>query len=227
MLFVPSKSLFPYSCASSGWLYGRVHGNLLQEGLCHTQVCCTQSPYPSCRPLLTRASTGDTQTLKGRSGSVSLGSPGAHKVLFEPSAHLWWVGGLILNMILPLLSSCWGLSSALGCEVSPFGGIQHSPVDGCSAASCNPGVLTREDEHTSFYSTILYLSSTTYIFSMSPHTLSALRGLLNPPSPFSDNWILPLIGERFWHPCCHPDFWTKLTESHRIPDPSWDNQILS
>ena len=23
------------------WLYGRVSGDLLQEGLCHTQVCCT------------------------------------------------------------------------------------------------------------------------------------------------------------------------------------------
>ena len=38
--------------------------------------------------LLTRTSTGDTQTLKGRSGSVSGRSPGAHKILFEPSEHL-------------------------------------------------------------------------------------------------------------------------------------------
>ena len=30
-------------------------------------------------------SIGDTQTLKGRSGSVSVGSLGVHKVLFEPS----------------------------------------------------------------------------------------------------------------------------------------------
>ena len=35
-----------------------------------------------------------------------------------------------------------------------FGGIQHFPADGCSAACCNFGVLTGEDEHTSFYSTI-------------------------------------------------------------------------
>ena len=39
--------------------------------------------------------------------------------------------------------------------VSSSGGIQHSPVDSCSAASCNFGVLLREDEHISFYSTIL------------------------------------------------------------------------
>ena len=38
-----------------------------------------------------------------------------------------------------------------------FGGIQHSPVDGCSVASCNFGVLVGEDEHMSFYSTILKL----------------------------------------------------------------------
>ena len=25
------------------WLYGRVNGDLLQEGLCHTQVCCTHA----------------------------------------------------------------------------------------------------------------------------------------------------------------------------------------
>ena len=63
-------------------LCGRVNGNLLQEGLCHTQVCCTQSTCPCDMPLLTLPSAGDTQTIKGRSGSVSVVSPDAHKVLF-------------------------------------------------------------------------------------------------------------------------------------------------
>ena len=36
-----------------------------------------------------------------------------------------------------------------------FCGIQHSPVHGCSVVSCSFGVLTGEDEHTSFYSAIL------------------------------------------------------------------------
>ena len=85
-----------------------VNGDLLQEGSCHTQVCCTQSPCP-----LWQATAASylhrRQTLKGRSDSVSMGSPGVHKVLFEPSEHLWWVWGLILNAILPLLQSCWGL----------------------------------------------------------------------------------------------------------------------
>ena len=38
-----------------------------------------------------------------------------------------------------------------------FDGIQHSPVDGCSVASCNFGILTGEDECTFFYSAILQL----------------------------------------------------------------------
>ena len=94
-------------------------------------------------------------TLKGRSGSVSVGSPGVHKVLFEPSKCLWRVWGLILNAILPLLPSSCSFSFVLGHEVSFFGGIQDSPVDGCSAVSCNFGGLAREDEHMSFYSAIL------------------------------------------------------------------------
>ena len=43
-------------------LYGGVNGNLLQEGLCHTQVCCTQSSCLCGRPLLTHTFAGDTQT---------------------------------------------------------------------------------------------------------------------------------------------------------------------
>ena len=70
------------------WLYGGVNSDLLQEGLCHTQVCCTQSPCPCGRPLLTHAFTGDTQTVKDMSGSISVGSPSEHKILFEPSEHL-------------------------------------------------------------------------------------------------------------------------------------------
>ena len=106
------ESVSPVLC-KFWWLYGGVNGDLLQEGLCHTQVYCTQSPCPCGRLLLTHTSTGDTQTLKGRSGSVSVGSPGVHKVLFEPSEHLWWAWGLIRNIILPLLKSCLGFSFAL------------------------------------------------------------------------------------------------------------------
>ena len=62
---------------------------------CMTQVCRSQRPCPRGRPLLPHAPTGNTQTLKGKSGSVSVGSlgPGTHIVLFEPSKNLWWVWG--------------------------------------------------------------------------------------------------------------------------------------
>ena len=77
-------------------------------------------PLPCSRPLLTRTSAEDTQTLKVRSCSVSVGSPGTHKVLFELFEHLWCVWGFILSVISPLLPSCWDFSFALGCGISFF-----------------------------------------------------------------------------------------------------------
>ena len=53
------ESVSPVLCKFL-WFYGGVNGDLLQEGLCHTQVCCTQSPCD--RLFLTRTSKGDTQT---------------------------------------------------------------------------------------------------------------------------------------------------------------------
>ena len=55
------ESVSPVLC-KFWWLYGGVNGNLLQEGLCHTQICCTQSLCPCGSPLLTHISTGDAQT---------------------------------------------------------------------------------------------------------------------------------------------------------------------
>ena len=86
-------------------LYGGVNGDHLQEGLCHTQVCCTQSPCPCGSPLLTHTSTGDAQTQFCLSLCGSLG-PSVHKVCLC-SQRLWWRWGLILNSNSPLLLSCW------------------------------------------------------------------------------------------------------------------------
>ena len=68
--------------------------------------------------------------------------------------YVWALQVSLLSAILPLLLSCWGYSFALGHGVSYFGGMQHSPIDSCSAGSCNFGVLAGVDEHTSFYSAI-------------------------------------------------------------------------
>ena len=81
VLFVPTKSLFPRLC-KFWWLYGGVNGDLLQEGLCYTQVYCTHSPCPCGSPPMTRTSAGDVHS----SVSVSVGSlgPGVHKVCLSP-----------------------------------------------------------------------------------------------------------------------------------------------
>ena len=89
---------------------------------------------------------------------LSLG-PDVHKVLYVFSKHLWWVWGLILNMITPLLPSCCSVSFVLLQRLSSFSGFQHSPVDGYSAAFCDFGVLAGEDECTSLYAPFLNLSS--------------------------------------------------------------------
>ena len=67
------------------WLSGGVNGDLLQEGLCHMQVGCTQSPCPCGMPLLIHSSTGDTQTIKSRSGLVFL-----EKEMATHSSTLAW-----------------------------------------------------------------------------------------------------------------------------------------
>ena len=152
VLFVSSKSLFLVLC-KFWWVYCRVNGDLLQESLCHTHVYCIQSPCSFSSPLLTHISEGDTQTQFWLSLCGVFGS-WYTQGLFEPSECLWLVWSLILNVIFPLLPSCCGFSFALGRKVSVFGEIQYSPVDGCSSVSCNFGVLTEEDERTSFYSAI-------------------------------------------------------------------------
>ena len=50
-------------------------GSLVRLTCCISQVCCSQNPCSHGRPLLTHATARDTQTLKGRSGSVSCGVP--------------------------------------------------------------------------------------------------------------------------------------------------------
>ena len=66
----PPRVYFPVLCTF--WqLYDGVSGDRLQKGLCHIQVCCTQSPCPCGSPLPTHTSAGDSWMLTGKSGSVS------------------------------------------------------------------------------------------------------------------------------------------------------------
>ena len=78
-----------------------------------------QSPCPCGRPLLSRSSAADTQTQFWLS---LCGVPGSWcaQSMFEPSECLWQEWGLILNMMSPLLPSCWGFSFALGHGVNIY-----------------------------------------------------------------------------------------------------------
>ena len=69
-----------------------------------------------------------------------------------PFPVLWPLLTFVISTLLPF---CWGFFFALGHGVSFIGGIQHSPVDCCSAARCSFGFLAGEDECPSFYSAIL------------------------------------------------------------------------
>ena len=71
VLFVPSKSLFPQSCVSSG---GSMVG-LMVTSLKRSNAC-TQCPKLCSRPPPTHASAGDSWTFMGKSGSVSCGVTG-------------------------------------------------------------------------------------------------------------------------------------------------------
>ena len=94
-----------------------VNGNLLQEGLCHTQVCCAE-------PLPLRQATADLYLHRDTQTQLCLSLCGVFgswcaQGLSEPSECRWQVWGLSLNVILPLLPSCWGFYFALGHGVSP------------------------------------------------------------------------------------------------------------
>ena len=158
VLFVPSKSLFPYSCASSG-------GSMV--GL---MAICSKRAYSIPRSAAPRAPIPASghwvwvwwcillqETLK-HSKHICLSLCG---VSWCTQGFVWALWSSLVGTGFDSICdfscppSCWGFFFAPGHWVSFFGRILLSPVDGCLAASCNFGVLTEEDECTSFYSTIL------------------------------------------------------------------------
>ena len=144
--FVTVWALFWYSFSlvcglSARWLYGGANGNLLQEDLCHMPwlpgLLLPEPPSP-------QQATADLCLLRRHSNTqrqVWLSLLWGLWVLMHTRfclspQHLWWLWGLILNTILPLLPSYWGFSFALGCGISFFGGVRFSSVQfSCSVVS--------------------------------------------------------------------------------------------
>ena len=150
------ESVSPVLCKF--WqLYDGVNGDLLQEVLCLTHVCWTQSPVP----VVVQGWPVPPQEMLRHSLAQSLWG----LWVLVHTGFVWFplvslgVPGLILNLILALLPSC-GFSFALGQGYFFFffGWIQHYPVYSCSAAICNFGVHEVEDKCTS--STPPYSSTT-------------------------------------------------------------------
>ena len=106
----PSRVYFWQSVSSGSSMVGLMVTSC-KRAYAIPRSAASRAPAPVAGHCCT--SIGDTQTLKGRSGSVSVESPGAHKVLFEPPECLGWVWGLILNALLPLLPSCWDMYTLL------------------------------------------------------------------------------------------------------------------
>ena len=120
------ESVSPVLCKF--WrLYGEANDDLLQEGLCHTQVCCTQRPCPA-GPLLIRTSTGDTQTQFW----LSLSELGMHFVPFpdlsssadQVLGKYTVLGGPCILVTLPVLAArfyrCPLRVLSQVCHVSPL-----------------------------------------------------------------------------------------------------------
>ena len=121
---------------------------------CTSQDYCCQSLCLHGRPLLTHASNGYIQTLKGRSGSVSLGAAVSCCTCSVCALQVSLEGmRFVSKRDFTSPAVLLGFSFALGCKVSFFYENQHSPVDVCSPSSCNFGFIT--DEYISFYSSIL------------------------------------------------------------------------
>ena len=90
VLSVPSKSLFPQSCVSSGGSMVGLMATSSKRAYAIPRSAAPRAPAPvtdHCWPLPPQ------ETLKGRPDSVSMGSPGAHKsFVWAPWASLVGMG---------------------------------------------------------------------------------------------------------------------------------------
>ena len=162
--FATAWELLWYSCSPVcgspvQQLCSGANGDLLQEDLCHLPglpallLPVLLSPWEATAdPCLCRRPSNTQRqvwlSLLWGSLLLSVGF-GAHKILFMPPKSLWQIWSFKCDCTPPailLLRLCPWMWSSFSWW------FQHSLFDGCSAASCDFGVLTGEDEHTSFYS---------------------------------------------------------------------------
>ena len=152
ILFVPSKSLFPQPRVSSGSSMAGLMATSSKRAYAIPRSAAPRAPVPvagHCWPV-----------------------PPQETLEHFLAQSLWGLWVLVhTRFVWALWVSLVGMEFDSKCDFIPptillelplcpwmwntfFGGIQYSPAHGCSAASCNFGVLSGEDECTSFYSAI-------------------------------------------------------------------------
>ena len=139
--FATVWELLWYSCSpvcglSAQQLYSGTNGNFLQKDLCYLpcppvllQLFPWQVTADLCLPRRHSYTQGQVWLWLLWKSLLNFLGPGAHKILFAPSKYLWWVWDLILNEIVPFYHLVG--ASPFPFSFSLFGGIQHSPVNGC------------------------------------------------------------------------------------------------
>ena len=105
------------SCVSSGSSMMGLMSTSSKRAYAKPKSAASRTPAPAaghCRTIPPQ------ETLKHGSGYLcGVSGSWCTQGLLEPSEHLWWNRGLILNANSPLLPSCWGFSD-LGRGVSPL-----------------------------------------------------------------------------------------------------------
>ena len=144
VLFVPSKSLFPQSCVSSG---------SSMEGLMTTSsrraYAISDMLHPESLPLW--QATACLYLHRRLSKTVLAQSLWGLWVLLC-TRFVWALWASLLSNEFDSKRDfaptfCWGFCFSPGCEVSFCGWSQHSSFDSCSAVSCSFEILTGKDEH--------------------------------------------------------------------------------
>ena len=110
--FCPPRVCFPSPVLSSGGSMVGLMVTSSKRAYAIRRSAAPRAPAPAAGTLQETLKTQLWLSLCGVYGSWCL------QGLFEPSEHLWWIRGLIINAISPLLSSFWGFSFALGHGVS-------------------------------------------------------------------------------------------------------------
>ena len=143
------------------WLHGGANGDLFQEDL-YYMACLPSLLQPE--PLSPQQATADPCLCRRHSNTQRhvwlniCGVPGSwctQSFVWALWPSLWWVWGLILNIISPLLPFYWGFSFALRHGISFFGWDPTFPCWWLFSSELR--FLSGEDERMSFYSTRVML----------------------------------------------------------------------